>query len=107
VKGGVKLIDSGYNEVLRGHANPLPQTSLFKRELAFKIGGFDCDFVHGCEDTDFFARLAKLGPILFLPHVLCYYRNGHFSLTKDRYAMNYSRCVLFGKNRYAIMSLLK
>ena len=63
-----------------------------------RIGGFDLQFTHGCEDTDFFAMIAKLGPIVYVPQVVCNIRKGHESLTKDRSAMHASRCIYFKKH---------
>jgi glycosyltransferase involved in cell wall biosynthesis len=92
------IIKTGYPSVLRGDVNPVPQATLFKRSDAIRLGGFDLQFTHGCEDTDFFARIAKLGPIVYVPQVVCYCRRGHVSLTADRAAMHFSRCIYFKKH---------
>jgi GT2 family glycosyltransferase len=92
------IIKTGYPSVLRGDVNPVPQATLFKRKDAIRMGGFDLQFTHGCEDTDFFARIAKLGPIVYAPQVVCYCRRGHVSLTTDRAAMHASRCIFFRKH---------
>jgi glycosyltransferase involved in cell wall biosynthesis len=92
------LIHAGYDAILRGDANPGPPITLFRRKDAIRMGGFDLQFTHGCEDTDFFARIARLGPIVYVPQVVCYIRKGHVSLTKDRSAMHASRCIYFKKH---------
>jgi glycosyltransferase involved in cell wall biosynthesis len=92
------LVDEGYGAVLRGDVNPVPQIALFRRKDAMRVKGFDTQFTHGCEDTDFFASIAKLGSIIYVPTVVCYCRKGHASLTQDRMAMHASRCIYFKKH---------
>ena len=91
-------IEDGYTAVMWPKISPSPDTTLFKKADAERIGWFDTIFTHGCEDTDFFARLAALGPIVYVPKVLAYYRRGHVSLSNNNLLMEYSRFLLFEKH---------
>ncbi|WP_173179497.1 glycosyltransferase family 2 protein [Desulfosarcina ovata] len=92
------IIQNGYESILRGDVNPVPQAALFKRRDVISVGGFDPRFTHGCEDTDFFARIANLGLVVYLPKIVCFSRKGHSSLTTNQLAMHVSRCIFFAKH---------
>jgi glycosyltransferase involved in cell wall biosynthesis len=92
------FIRDGYRVILRGDVNPLPHTTLFRKADGERIGWFDLRFFHGCEDTDFFLRISELGPIVHVPEVVCYYRRGHKSLTKEGILMQYSRFLYLEKH---------
>jgi len=92
------FISDAYRAILRGQVNPLPHTTLFRKTDGERIGWFDVRFFYGCEDTDFFLRIGELGPIVHVPEVVCYFRRGHESLTKDRTLMHYSRFLYFEKH---------
>ena len=92
------LMPDGYTAVLWPEVTPLPHTTLFRRDDAERIGWFDARFFHACSDTDFFARLGQLGPIVYVPQVVSYYRWGHSSIWKKRGLALYSRFMLFEKH---------
>ena len=92
------LIQDGYKAILWSQIMPTPHTSLFKKASGQQIGWFDTRFFHSCEDVDFFARLAKLGPIAYLPKVVSFYRTQHTSLCGNRPLLAYSRLLLFEKH---------
>jgi glycosyltransferase involved in cell wall biosynthesis len=92
------LIKDGYAAILWPKITPGPPTTLFRRIDGERITWFDPRFFHSCEDTDFFARLGQLGPIVYLPEIVCYYRKGHSSLIKNNLLTAYSRLLLFEKH---------
>ena len=92
------MIPDGHTAVLWPKVTPLPHTTLFRRADAERIGWFDTQFFHACSDTDFFARLGQLGPIIYVPEVVSYYRWGHSSIWKKRVLASYSRLLLFAKH---------
>jgi len=96
------LINDGYETLLWPRADAKPSTTLFRRVDGERVGWFDTRFFHGCEDTDFFARIACLGPIVYLPEVVSYMRTGHFSLTSKRILMGYSQFLFFEKHLHLL-----
>jgi glycosyltransferase involved in cell wall biosynthesis len=94
----IKFIKDGYRAILQDEVNGTPLTTLFRKADGDRVGWFDSRFFYGCEDTDFFLRISKLGPIVYVPEIVCYIRRGHVSLTADRIAMQYSRFLLFEKH---------
>lgn len=92
------LIEDGYEAILWPKVTPLPHTTLFRRADAARIGWFDTRFFHACSDTDFFARCGQLGPIVYVPEVVSYYRWGHSSIWKNKLLAAYSRILLFEKH---------
>ena len=92
------ILKDGYKSVLRAEVDPVPHTTLFRKADGERVGWFDTRFFHGCEDTDFFARIGQLGAIVYLPKVVSYHRKGHDSLMKNRILMNYSRFLYFEKH---------
>lgn len=92
------IYQNGYEAVLRAEIDPGPLTTLFKKSDGERIGWFDKRFFHGCEDTDFFARMGMLGQIVYTPTVVSYCRRGHDSLTRNNIKMYYSRFLYFEKH---------
>lgn len=92
------LIEDGYTAVLWPCLTPVPHTTLFRRADGERIDWFDPHFFHACSDTDFFARLGRLGPIVYVPEIVSYYRYGHSSIWKKKYLSEYSRFLLFEKH---------
>ncbi|MBE0426195.1 MAG: glycosyltransferase family 2 protein [Nitrospirae bacterium] len=103
--GEPTLIEDGYKAVLWPFVTPLPHTTLFKRADGECIGWFDdARFFHGCSDTDFFACLGQLGPIVYVPEIVSYYRMGHNQLWANNFLGEYSRFLLLEKHLNAITS---
>lgn len=94
-KNEFEFIQDGYRAILKNLTDPIPQTTLFRKADAERVGWFDTEFFYGCEDTDFFLRMSELGPIIHVSEVVCYVCRGHESLTADREPMRYSRFLLF------------
>ena len=63
-----------------------------------RIGWFDKQFQNASEDKDFFARLACLGPIVYVPKVVSHYRIGNESLTKNEISVACAQIQLFEKH---------
>ena len=92
------MIQEGYKAILWSQIMPTPNTSLFTKAAGQAIGWFDTGFFHSCEDVDFFAHLAKLGPIAYLPKIVSFDRTQHNSLCGNRPLLAYSRLLLFEKH---------
>ena len=93
------VLEDGYKAVLWPLITPLPHTTLFRRADGDRVGWFDdARFFHACSDTDFFARLGKLGPIIYVPKVVSYYRMGHAQIWGKKLLSEYSRFLLFEKH---------
>ena len=99
------LIEDGYKAVLWPLITPLPHTTLFRKKDGERIGWMDEQFRRN-EDTDFFARLGQLGPVVYVPKVVSYYRTGHAHLfsenTANSFVCEYSRLLLFEKHLKSI-----
>jgi glycosyltransferase involved in cell wall biosynthesis len=91
------LFKDGYEAVMWPQIPAAPHTSLFKRSDGEKIGWFD-EQLTPTEDKDFFARLGRLGPVVYLPKVVSYYRRGHDSLTNDMIITAYKTLHLLKKH---------
>ena len=91
------LIKDGYRTILWSEALPLPHTSMFRREHGERIGWFDTSF-NVCEDADFFARCSQLGPIVYVPKIVSYYRRGHESLSSADNLRFYGMQLLYSKH---------
>jgi glycosyltransferase involved in cell wall biosynthesis len=96
--GDTRVIDDAWAGVLRTDVVPTPHTALFRRDAALQIGGFDTRFFRACEDTDFFARLGRLGPLVYLARVVSHYRLEAGSLTEDSPEASFSFLLLFEKH---------
>lgn len=92
------LIEDGYAAVLWPKLTPLPHTTLFRKKDADRVGWFDSRFFYACSDTDFFARIGRLGAIAYVPEVVSYYRYGHASIWKNKILATYSQYLLFEKH---------
>lgn len=95
--GGPILINNGYEAVLWPKVPAAPHTILFRKADGEKIGWFDIQYKYSSEDKDFFARIGQLGPIVYVPKIVSYYRRGHVSLTSNRIVAPY-RKLIFLKN---------
>ena len=78
------LINDGYEAVLWPKVPATPHTTLFRKSDGKKNDWFDAQYKNACEDKDFFARIGRLGPIVYVPKIMSYYRRGHTSLRSDR-----------------------
>lgn len=93
------LLEDGYRAVLWPLITPLPHTTLFRKADGERVGWFDsARFFHGCSDTDFFARLGRLGPIVYVPKIVSYYRMGHNQIWGNSLLGEYSRFLLLEKH---------
>lgn len=92
------FIPDGLKAVLWPEVPASPHTTLFWKKDGQKIGWFDMQFKNASEDKDFFARLARLGPIAYTPKIVSYYRIGNTSLTKNLIHVAYSQIILFDKH---------
>ena len=101
-KDPATLIDDGYAAILWPHVPAVPHTTLIRKADGERIGWFDPEFKYACSDADFLARLGQLGPVVYLPEVVSYYRRGHTAIWNDDLRANISRLQLWGKH----MSLL-
>lgn len=88
--------------------NYIPVTSLMRREVFKKVGGFDEDFVHGLEDWNLWISAALAGvSFAFEPKAILYYRHhsdarSHtanarqddiYRLIKEKHAEDYDRLL--------------
>jgi len=93
------LLEDGLRAVLWPLITPLPHTTLFRKSDGERIGWFDNErFHHACSDTDFFARLGKMGPVIYIPKIVSYYRMGHDQIWSKKLLSEYSRILLFEKH---------
>lgn len=93
------VIEDGYRAVLWPLVTPLPHTTLFRKADGERVGWFDDSrFFHACSDTDFFARLGKLGPVVYVPKITSYYRMGHAQIWGNSLLGEYSRFLLLEKH---------
>ena len=92
------LIEDGYSAVLWPTLAATPHTTLFRRVDGERIGWFDERFLYASEDKDFFARLALLVPVVYVPEVVSYYRRGHDSLTAHAIRREYGSLFMFKKH---------
>ena len=77
------LYEDGYEAVMWPHVPATVHTTLFRRKDGESIGWFDASFDGAGEDKDFYARLGRLGPVIYEPHIVSLYRQGHESLTNN------------------------
>ncbi len=92
------LFEDGYAAVLWPKITPLPHTTLFRKKDADLINWFDPRFFYACSDTDFFARLAQLGTVVYVPNNVSHYRSGHSSIWHNKITATYSRFLLIEKH---------
>jgi glycosyltransferase involved in cell wall biosynthesis len=93
------MIEDAYSAVLWPLLSPVPHTTLFRKSDGERIGWFDdVRFFRGCSDTDFYARLGQLGPIVYVPKVVSYYRVGHAQIWDNKILGAYSFFLLIEKH---------
>ncbi len=97
-EGKVTLIEDAYNAVLWPRLPVNCHTTLFRREDGERIRWFDSSLTNASEDKDFFARLARLGPIAYLREVVSFYRRGHGSMMSDIFRARCSRLRYLAKH---------
>lgn len=96
--GDPVLIADGQEAVLWPRVPAVPHTTLFRRQYGEQVGWFDLDFKYACSDADFLARLGQLGPIVYLPEVVSYYRRGHAAIWHDTIRTSVSQVQLWTKH---------
>ncbi len=96
------LFNRGDEAVLWPKVPALPHTTLFRRADGERIGWFDQRYRFAAEDKDFYARLGRLGPVVYTPHVVSFYRQGHSSLTRNVLRTYYSQLLLFENHLAAL-----
>lgn len=96
--GEPRLIEDAYAEVMWPNIPAVPQTTLFRKSAAERIGWLDTDFRYSASDKDFYARLARLGPIVYVPEVMCYIRRGHASIWDNKFRALYGKIQLLEKH---------
>ena len=98
---GPMLIEDGYKAIMWPRISLATCATLFRRADGQRVGWFDEGFQR-CADTDFFARLARLGPLVYVPRVVAWYRRGHESRWSSNAANNliceYNNLKLFEKH---------
>jgi glycosyltransferase involved in cell wall biosynthesis len=92
------LLDDAHSAVLWPKVPGVPHTTLFRRSDGERIGWFDEEFTYACSDADFFARLARLGPVVYVREVVSHYRRGHSAMWSNQLRADYSRLQLFEKH---------
>ncbi len=90
-----RLFERGDEAVLWPRVPATPHTTLFRKTDGERIGWFDERYRFAAEDKDFFARLGRLGQVVYLPRVVSLYRRGHASLTGDNLRTLSSQLQLF------------
>ena len=93
-----KLIGNSYKAVLWPEVPVCPHTSLFRKIDGEKAGWFDENFKYSASDKDFYARLALLGPIIYMREVSSFYRRGHSSIRSKIYTKRFGDLQLWGKH---------
>ncbi|MDA8174634.1 MAG: glycosyltransferase [Nitrospiraceae bacterium] len=101
IKSGPFLLENGYKAILWPLISPTTCATLFRRSDGERAGWYDERFTR-CGDTDFFGRLALLGPVVYVPKVVAYYRKGHQSKWSNNDINNmvceYNNIILFEKH---------
>jgi glycosyltransferase involved in cell wall biosynthesis len=90
---GLRLLRGDvYGSLLPGNYVP-PTTAVFRRSDALGIGLFDARF-HGCEDHDFFLRLARVGSFAMSPRIAARYRVHPDNISRPANVVAMLRCDL-------------
>ncbi|MDA8156617.1 MAG: glycosyltransferase [Actinomycetota bacterium] len=101
IKSGPVLIENGYKAILWPRISPTTCATLFRKRDGERAGWYDERFTR-CGDTDFFGRLALLGPVVYVPRTVAYYRKGHQSKWSNNDINNmvceYNNILLFEKH---------
>ncbi|MGI8739295.1 MAG: glycosyltransferase family 2 protein [Gammaproteobacteria bacterium] len=93
-----RLVEDAHAAVLWPKVPGVPHTTLFRAADGERVGWFDEAFKYACSDADFFARLARLGPIVYVKEIVSYYRRGHSAMWNNQLRADYSRLQLFEKH---------
>lgn len=95
-----RLVEDAYRAVLWPTLPVAPHTTLFRKSHGDSIGWFDPQFRYAAEDKDFFARLARLGPVVYVPEVVSYLRRdpAHVSVTGNEMRTAYFSLLLYRKH---------
>lgn len=95
-----RLVEDAYRSVLWPTLPVAPHTTLFRKSHGDAIGWFDPQFRFAAEDKDFFARLARLGPVVYVPEVVSYLRRDpdHVSVTGNEMRTAYFSLLLYQKH---------
>lgn len=91
----VTFDENAYEAVLWPKLPVAPHTTLFRRAAGEKVGWFNVNYKYASEDKDFFARLALLGKVIYVPRVVSYYRRGHGSLTANSTRTEYGALMMY------------
>lgn len=98
---GPVLMEDGYKAIFWPLIRPTTCATLFKRSDGERAGWFDEGFRRST-DTDFFGRLAKLGPVVYVPTVVACFRRGHESMwsnnIKNNILCEYNNFKLYEKH---------
>jgi len=73
----VIYMEDGYAACLWPKVPIVPHTTLFRRSDGEKIGWFDEGFKYSASDKDFYARLSRLGSLVYVKKVVSLYRRHH------------------------------
>ncbi|MEQ8857287.1 MAG: glycosyltransferase family 2 protein [Pseudomonadales bacterium] len=94
------LIEDSYRAVLWPTLPVAPHTTLFRKSHGDAVGWFDPQFCHAAEDKDFFARLALLGPVVYVPEIVSYLRRdpSHESVTGNEPRTTFFAMQLYRKH---------
>lgn len=93
------IVENMFARQIRSEVSLTTCNTLFKRDVAKRIGFFDESYAHGCEDTDFFVRLALEGMFVGIPDTVALVRGGErSSLTRD--ALKTARSKLYLMRRF-------
>lgn len=96
-EGASLLVKDAYKAVIWPLIPAMPITTLFRRADGERIGWFDANFRYASSDKDFYARLARLGPMVYVRKVVGYVRRGHSSIWSNERAI-FSRLQLLNKH---------
>jgi len=92
------LFEDAYHAILWPMVPANPHTTLFRRSDGERIGWFDTTFTYSASDKDFLARLAQLGPLVYVMKTISYYRQGHSSIWSNKLRANYGSLQLWQKH---------
>lgn len=106
--GEPHLIEDGYKAVMWPMLTPLPNATLFRRSDGERINWLDARFSRS-SDTDFFARLGRMGPIVYVPRVVSYYRTGHARMwsnsSRNNLLCEYNNFLLYEKHLSSVSGI--
>jgi glycosyltransferase involved in cell wall biosynthesis len=97
-EGEEVLILNGHQAIMWPTVPAAPHTTLFRKADGERIGWFDHQFTYACSDKDFLARLAQLGPIVYVRKTVSYYRKGHPAIWSNKFKANYCRIMFYERH---------